>query len=69
MLNIYQLHLLPLLERNEYILENGKFINSKLDGYVCSKFYKMDKYEAEVVCNMHTNQVIQIILKQGFERE
>lgn len=68
MLNIYQLHQLPLQERKEYILTHGKFVKSKLDGYITSNFYHMGQYEAEIVYNTHTNQVIQIILKQGFSK-
>ena len=66
MLSIIELRFLSLNERAQYVWDNGRFITSKVGGIYRINLYWLRSYYVEVVYNSLSNQIVDVIPKQGF---
>ena len=53
-------------ERAQYVWDNGRFITSRIAGIYRTNIYWLGSYYVEVVINSESNQIIDVIPKQGF---
>jgi hypothetical protein len=65
MLSMVELRFLSLNERAQYVWNNGRFITSRITGVYRTNIYWLGSYYVEVVINSKSNQIIDVVPKQG----
>jgi hypothetical protein len=66
MLSMVELRFLSLNERAKYVWNNGRFITSRITGIYRTNVYWLGYYYVEVVYNSESNQIVDVLPKQGF---